>query len=87
MIRLTKTIQISTYHLADLFAKPIMLEKSQFAKLSRYAVAISTYRIAVKFGESPDSFQAFGERKFGELINQSIDYLANFSYISLANHG
>ena len=23
-----------------------------------------------------DSFQAFGERKFGELIDQSIDYLA-----------
>ena len=37
------------------------------------------YRIAGKFGRGEvwqiDSFQAFGERKFGELIDQSIDYL------------
>ena len=36
------------------------------------------YRIAGKFGEGKvwriDSFQAFGDRKFGELIDQPIDY-------------
>ena len=37
-----------------------------------------TYRIAGKFGRGKvwqiDSFQAFGERKFGKLIDQPIDY-------------
>ena len=36
------------------------------------------YRIAGKFGRGKvwriDSFQAFGERKFGELIDRPIDY-------------
>ena len=37
-----------------------------------------TYHIAGKLGRGKvwrsDSFQAFGERKFGELIDQPIDY-------------
>ena len=36
------------------------------------------YRIAEKFGGGKiwriDSFRAFGERKFGKLIDQPIDY-------------
>ena len=36
------------------------------------------YRIAGKFGRQKgwriDSFQAFGERKFGELIDQPLGY-------------
>ena len=55
-----------------------MLEKSQFAKLSRYAVYLATYRIAGGKVWRIDSFQAFGERKFGELIDQPIDYLYKF---------
>ena len=40
---------------------------------------LGVYRIAGKFGGGKvwriDSFRAFGERKFGELIDQPIDYL------------
>ena len=40
---------------------------------------IKAYHIAGKFGGGEvwqiDSFQAFGERKFGELIDQPVDYL------------
>ena len=41
-------------------------------------LTIITYRIVGKFGGEKvwriDSFQAFGERKFGELIDQPIGY-------------
>ena len=74
MIRLTKTIQISTYHLADLFAKPNARKESICQTFP--LCGISTYRIAGGKVWRIDSFQAFGERKFGELIDQSIDYLA-----------
>ena len=41
-------------------------------------IAIASYRIAGKFGGEKgwrlDSFRAFGERKFGELIDQPIGY-------------
>ena len=34
-----------------------------------------------------DSFQIFGKRKFGELIDQSIGYSSYLDGFSLANHG
>ena len=46
--------------------------------LNLLIVLISYYRIARKFGGEKvwqiDSFRAFGESKFGELIDQPIDY-------------
>ena len=52
------------------------------------------YRIAGKFGRDKvwriDSFRAFGERTFGELIDQPIGYLivsTNLDGFSLVSHG
>ena len=48
------------------------------------------YCIAGKFGGKVwriDSFWAFGERKFGELIHQPIGYCANMDGFSLMNYG
>ena len=48
------------------------------------------YRIAGKFGVKVwriDSFWAFNERKFGELIHQPIGYCTNMDGFSLMNYG
>ena len=46
--------------------------------------------VAGKFGEGKvwqiDSVRAFSERKFGELIEQPIDYYYNLDGFSLVNH-
>ena len=39
-----------------------------------YLLSSYAYCVAGKFGGRIDSFRAFGERKFGELLDQPIDY-------------
>ena len=49
----------------------------KFLKSQKF-IELIEYRIAGKFGGGKvwriDSFRAFGERKFGKLIDQTIDY-------------
>ena len=51
-------------------------------------VFILQYSYTVR-GESLaiDSFQVFGKRKFGEIIDQSIGYSSYLDGFSLVNHG
>ena len=59
--------------------KPNMFaHKLKFTLLPQLIATLNNYCIAGKFGGEKvwqiDSFRAFGERKFGELIDQPISY-------------
>ena len=62
---------LKLYHETFAYQKLLPIHTLQY-------VSISVYRVVGKFGGGKvwriDSFRTFGKRKFGELIDQPIDY-------------